>query len=273
MKADVRAGATTDYDLGLGRILRGRFGKAYRRCTLRDFVAAVTRVLSPPMMSKYPWAHIALAAGALSACTQGTLRAPALDPSYSAAASEQLFAGDAPSLRAEADADYHVGTGDVLDIRFVGVEELNRTVRVRSDGTISLPLVGALSVESYTTLDLERVLVETYVRARLLRDPQTSVFVREYRAHPVAVLGQVNRPGLYHLRGPSTLVEVLGMAGGLTPEAGGTVHLRRGALKSAPPGDVIEVDLSGLLTADRPGIPVVRNDTVYVPRRSLWVWD
>ncbi len=166
--------------------------------------------------------------------------------------------------------DYRVGPGDLLEIDVFDVEELKRTVRVRPDGTISLPLLGRLTVAGETTSELEGSL-ERQLGADYLWNPQVSVFVREYRAHAVSVLGEVNEPGVFYLREPRTLVEILSEAGGMTERAGTVVHVRRRVPTPAPGQptvETIEVALDEHLAEDAglADLPLADDDVVIVPK-------
>jgi polysaccharide export outer membrane protein len=129
-----------------------------------------------------------------------------------------------------APADYTIGPEDLLSIDVFNVPELNKTVRVANDGMISLPLIGRVQAAGLTTAELRKELeakwAETY-----LENPQVTVFVQEFRARPVSVIGAVERPGLFYLAAPRTLIEVLSMAGGLAKRtenaAGRTVLVTR----------------------------------------------
>jgi len=118
-----------------------------------------------------------------------------------------------------ASADYPIGPGDVLEISVPHMEELeSRTVRVSGEGTISLPFTGVVPVMGLTEGE-----VKTELRQRLTkykRDPQLSLFVREYRSRLVAVAGAVGKPGLYSLASSTdTLLDMISQAGGMTKEA------------------------------------------------------
>jgi polysaccharide export outer membrane protein len=94
----------------------------------------------------------------------------------------------------------------------------SRSVRVSGDGTIALPFAGVIEVQGYTESEVKEEL-----RRRLLkykRDPQVSLFVREYRSRLVAVAGAVEKPGLYSVASTTnTLLDVISQAGGMTKEA------------------------------------------------------
>ncbi len=109
--------------------------------------------------------------------------------------------------------DYRIGAEDLLEIQVFGVEQLARTVRVNSFGLVSLPLIGSVALGGMTAQEAERFigrkLAENY-----LQDPQVSVFIKEYTNQRVTVEGAVTKPGIYPLRGQSTLLRTLAIAGG-----------------------------------------------------------
>lgn len=191
-----------------------------------------------------------------------------------ARAMNDQLARAAVSARSQRGAsDYRVGPGDVIEISVFQVEELSRTVRVRPDGSISLPLLGSLAAAGCTTSALERRLAEQ-LGAEYLWNPQVSVFLKEFRAHPVSVLGEVSEPGVFYLQEPRTLVEILSEAGGLTKDAGTTVHLRRKA-RNPETGylefELLTLDLHAHLErgGSGPDLQLRDDDTVYVPKAGV----
>src|ERR1700731_1023734 len=123
--------------------------------------------------------------------------------------------------------DYRIGPQDLLDINVFEAPELNRTVRVSENGEVSLPLLGGIHVMRLTARELENTLA-----ARLrefLKDPHVSVMVTAIESHPVSVIGEVNKPGVFQVRGSKTLLEMLSMAQGLAPDAGDEVLVMRNA--------------------------------------------
>ena len=123
--------------------------------------------------------------------------------------------------------DYRIGPQDLLDINIFEAPELNRTVRVSENGEVSLPQLGGIHVVRLTARELENTLA-----ARLrefLKDPHVSVMVTAIESHPVSVIGEVNKPGVFQVRGSKTLLEMLSMAQGLAPDAGDEVLVMRNA--------------------------------------------
>jgi polysaccharide export outer membrane protein len=111
-------------------------------------------------------------------------------------------------------AAYVIGPEDVLDIAVWNSVELTRTVPVRPDGKLSLPLLDDVQAAGFTPMELRDRL--TKALARFLANPQVTVVVREIHSVKVSVIGQVKTPGRYELRGRATVLDVLAMAGGLT---------------------------------------------------------
>jgi len=118
-----------------------------------------------------------------------------------------------PAPRVFSTRDYRIGTEDLLEVQVFGVDQLSRTVRVNSMGFVSLPLIGNLEVGGLTAQE-----AETMIAARLseayLQNPQVSLFIKEYTNQRVTVEGAVNKPGIYPLRGQTTLLRTIAMAGG-----------------------------------------------------------
>lgn len=144
--------------------------------------------------------------------------------------------------------DYRIGPGDLLEILVFGEEALSRTVRVSAAGTVTLPFLDSLQVAGLTAVGVESLLKER-LSNDILRDPQVTVFVKEYRSQSVFVLGAVQRPGEYQLVGSLRLVDAIAMAGGLDLETAGdkAVVQRTYVENGTERSDVVRVDLKALL--------------------------
>ena len=108
--------------------------------------------------------------------------------------------------------DYQIGPGDVLDIMVWRNEDLALTVTVRPDGWISLPLVNDVRAAGRTPMQLRDALSEKL--EEFISAPSVSVVVTEVRSFKVSVLGKVMSPGRYELDGPTTVLDILALAGG-----------------------------------------------------------
>src|SRR5262249_17364519 len=105
-------------------------------------------------------------------------------------------------------SDYRVGPGDLLEFSVFEVPELSKTVRVSASGEISLPLIGKLPAAGFSPIQLEQRLREL-LRVNYVKDPQVTVFIKEFHSDPVSLLGAVKMPGLYYIQTAKSLVEVL----------------------------------------------------------------
>jgi polysaccharide export outer membrane protein len=127
--------------------------------------------------------------------------------------------------------DYRLGADDLLQITIYNIPEQEArvtprtaTLRVSQDGMVVFPLIGAMEVRGKTAGDLERELNKRY--AKFIRNPQVGVLVMEHRQR-VSVMGAVQKPGVFELTGPRSVVDALALAGGVTEKAGNQVHIYR----------------------------------------------
>ena len=116
--------------------------------------------------------------------------------------------------------DYPVGAGDVLTIHVVGMEELSqRTVRISGTGIISLPYVGHINVTGMTENELSEE-IRTRLEKNIMHDPQVTLLAKETVSRQVAVIGAVQKPGLYNLASSSeTIFGLIARAGGMRSDA------------------------------------------------------
>jgi polysaccharide biosynthesis/export protein len=121
-----------------------------------------------------------------------------------------------PSSRVP-DANYVIGPEDLLDISVWKEPELTRTVPVRPDGKISLPLLNDVQAAGQTPTDLAVRLTESL--RRYVNNPQVTVIVTAINSQHIYLLGEVTRPGAYPLLPGMTVLQALSSAGGLTQYA------------------------------------------------------
>jgi polysaccharide export outer membrane protein len=117
-------------------------------------------------------------------------------------------------------SDYPVGPGDVVEINVAGVAEIqNLSQRVTAEETISLPFIGVINTKGLTDKTL-RSEIRRRLQTNYVRDPQVTLFVKEFRSRQVAVIGAVQKPGLYNLASPAdTILSMISQAGGTTATA------------------------------------------------------
>jgi len=186
-----------------------------------------------------------------------------------------------------------IGAGDVLHVDVFDVPELSRDVRVSDTGDVSMPLIpGRIHTAGLTTFELEAKVENLLVENGLVSHPQVSVFVKEQSSQPVSIMGAVNHPMVYQLVRPTSLLELIALAGGITDDAGSIVTVTRGGLFLNSPALVsgtipaaqrgggadtsandatVTVRLHDLLVSGDPtfNIPVYGGDVVSIPRSGI----
>ncbi len=111
-------------------------------------------------------------------------------------------------------ANYVIGSEDVLYIHVWKEEHLSKTVPVRMDGKISLPLIDEIQAAGLTPLQLKELLMQKL--KEFVDIPNISVMVMEANSFKVYISGQVKTPGVYRLRSETSLLQLIPMAGGFT---------------------------------------------------------
>lgn len=159
------------------------------------------------------------------------------------------------------ESTYLIGASDLLEISVWGEQNLSRQVTVRSDGFISLPLVGDVEAAGKTPPELKADL-ETRL-SKFMKDPRCAIIVLEPRSKRYFVQGQVTRPGQYTLDQELTLSQVIPIAGGFTEWADESdiVILRVEGEKKIR----MEVDFSRIVKGKADDVPIRPGDTIIVP--------
>ena len=117
----------------------------------------------------------------------------------------------APGTGAPVSAEYKIGIDDVLDIAVWNNTTMSRTVPVRPDGKISLPLLNEVQAAGLTPSQLRANLMAKITE--YMPNPEVSVIVREVHSFRVSVIGEIRTPGNYELRSRTTVLDVLARAG------------------------------------------------------------
>jgi polysaccharide export outer membrane protein len=130
---------------------------------------------------------------------------------------------------------YRITPGDVLEIAFPFVPELNQTVAVQPDGYVSLKEVSDMRLQGRTVAQVKADLLDAY--GEFVRDPVLTVTLKEFQAPYFIAGGDITKPGRYELRGATTLTEALALAGG--PIRG--ANLSRVVIFRQSPNEQLEV--------------------------------
>lgn len=121
----------------------------------------------------------------------------------------------APSAKVA--SDYLIGPDDMLDINVWKEQELTRTLQVRPDGKISMPLLNDVQAAGLTPTQLAQSITDKL--KKYLTSPQVTVMVTQINSQRVYVTGEVTRPGAYPVLPGMSILQAITSAGGLTPYA------------------------------------------------------
>lgn len=135
--------------------------------------------------------------------------------SVDVAKAAQPPANDTPPPRVAADVkpdSYIIGTEDILAINVWKEPEMSRTVPVRPDGMISLPLLGEIKAVGLTPVELREKITEPL--KKIMADPQVTVIVTEVHSLSFNIVGNAMKPGYYPLTRRMTVLDAIALAGG-----------------------------------------------------------
>ncbi len=162
--------------------------------------------------------------------------------------------------------DYLIGPLDKLSVRVFEVKELSLDeLQVDATGQIVLPLIGIVKAEGKTTSQLSQE-IATKLAARYLQSPQVSVAVVDSASQKVTVEGEVKSPGVFQMRGRTTLLQAIAMGGGMSP----TANLHKVAIIRQVDG-VRKAGISdySLIRSGKAADPVIQGNDVVIVDGSL----
>jgi polysaccharide export outer membrane protein len=202
-----------------------------------------------------------LSAGAVNVHAQAAPQAPAMAASSAVAAPG--VSGEIPP-KMTTPPGYTIGVDDVLSIVFWREKDLSASdVTVRPDGKVTLPLLNDVRAAGLTPDQLRDAVVDA--ARKYVEDPTATVIVKEIKSRKVFITGRVEKPGPYALNGPTTVLQLIAIAGGLRDFADGkniTVMRSRQGAQS-----VFEFNYQDVLKKKnlRQNIELEPGDTVVVP--------
>jgi polysaccharide export outer membrane protein len=150
-----------------------------------------------------------LISGWLAAQTDATKNTGSTSPAPQAASADP---GTGAAAVPPHDNTYIIGDDDVLSINVWKEAEVSRTVPVRSDGKISLPLAGEVQASGQTPLQLEKLLAAKL--QSFISEPEVTVIVTEIKSQKFNILGMVNKSGTFPLTSSLTVLDAVALAGG-----------------------------------------------------------
>jgi polysaccharide export outer membrane protein len=182
-------------------------------------------------------------------------------------------------------ADYRIGPEDLVQITLYNIPEQDARVtprqvilRVSQDGMIILPLIGAIAAKGKTISQLQEELGKKY--EKYIRNPNVGVLITEYHQR-VSVMGAVQKPGIFELTSPKTVIDMVAMAGGINEKAGNQVMLYRqdpdGKRQTAVIDLLVLANPAGQVTDPKDSamvnMPVQAGDVINVPQAGMYFVD
>jgi polysaccharide export outer membrane protein len=165
---------------------------------------------------------------------------------------------------AQDDNNYKLGAGDVLRVTVYDNPDLLTDAEISEAGTLSLPLLGQVAVGGKTREQAAQTIADGLKRGGFLKEANVMVRVLEYRSQQVAVLGEVAKPGRYAISRPSSVAEMVGIAGGITAKGSQVVTVTRGGANGEAKRE--QVNLNEQIAASAGKALLLRaGDTVFVP--------
>jgi polysaccharide biosynthesis/export protein len=183
--------------------------------------ASLTTDTQPGFTSIDQKSGSAFASGLTSGTSTGTAAVSADSSGQVKKAVEQLTSSATPGS-----SGYKIGPLDVLDVSVFKVPELSKSVQVADTGSVNLPLVGEIAAAGKTAQQVEHDLTAK-LGAKYLQSPQVTVYVKEYNSQRVTLEGAVKKPGVYPIRGGSSLLQFVATAEGLDVNSDSTVVIFR----------------------------------------------
>ncbi len=159
-----------------------------------------------------------------------------------------------------AENEYRIAPQDILTITVYQFPNLSRDAQVDGAGRVSMPLLGGVIAAGKTVSEFEAELTKR-LGAKYLQSPQVSVFVKEAVGSRVTVDGAVKMPGVYPLKGKTTLLQALALAQGINDVGDSTITLTRVADEKRVS---MRIDVAAIRAGQAPDPQVYGGDTIVV---------
>lgn len=174
-----------------------------------------------------------------------------------------------PALRADTNNTSNtllIAPGDVIHVQVADTPEMEEHARVTDDG--KLPVVGieAVSVIGLSPEGAAQVIRQALINSHYLNHPQVLVAVDEYSTRDVSILGEVRNSGAFPVSRPRPVLDVLALAGGLTPIADRNILIERNGRKNEPIAYFVSNTGTEAFSSQ---VMVNPGDTIFVPRAGL----
>lgn len=165
--------------------------------------------------------------------------------------------------------------GDVLKVSVYGNPDLTTEAEVSSTGFINLPLIGAVEIAELISSQASEKIERRLIERKVLKNPQVIIVVLESKTNTVSVLGQVKAPGKYKLNaGAKTLIDLIAIAGGLTPTASQDITIIKAGMQS--PLNKVTINMQQIFVDGITGVLTMEDtqlqsgDIIYVPEAPVF---
>jgi polysaccharide export outer membrane protein len=214
------------------------------------------------MRSKFFFAVLTLAVAAACAAQTVPQQTSAAAPQTSQQKPDDAQAPAAAKGTQENDPDYVIGIEDVIAVNVWHEPEMSRAMGVRPDGKISLPLIGEVVAEGKTPKQLQTELSKKL--SDLIKNPDVTVIVQDIKSQKFNVLGEVQKPGVFQLTKPMTVLDAIAMAGGFRDFA---KPKKMYILRRAKDGSntKIPVNYNNVIKGNDKNVELESRDTIIVP--------
>ncbi|MEO7557616.1 MAG: polysaccharide export protein EpsE [Gammaproteobacteria bacterium] len=173
------------------------------------------------------------------------------------------------SPAANAVGEYKLGAGDTVRITVYENPDMTTEAQVSEVGKISFPLVGEVGVGGLSRSEAEAKIAGLLQKGGFVNKPQLNISILEYRSQQVSVLGQVNKPGKYAIDGPSNVLDLISLAGGVSEAGADYITLIKNEQGKAVKHNINLADL--FQSANLGGnVDVGNGDVIYVERAPVF---
>ena len=165
-----------------------------------------------------------------------------------------------------ADPVIKLGPGDAVAVQVYGRPEMSTTTYVADNGSISVPLAGAVQVVGLSPAQAGEMVANALRDGQYLLRPQVTVTLSQFRSQQISVLGEVKTPGRYPLESRTSVIDLLAQAGGQTEDGADVIYVLRP--RAGGGTDRFPIDLKSLRDANAamPTMALKGGDSVFVPR-------
>ncbi len=159
-----------------------------------------------------------------------------------------------------------IGPGDLLHVQVFNTPELEQHPRVSESGDAQLEFLGDVHLSGMTPAEAAKQIEQQLIADQLVLHPQVTVSIEQYATQAVSVMGEVHQPGSYQITAPRTVIDMLALAGGVTPSADRTITIKRHGLDGQKISYFLSNNANAAFDKD---VLVYPGDTVLVEKAGI----